>query len=748
MRQDEYISASYGTNYGGIRIRDSVYGDILIPQKFLPIIDAYAFQRLRRVRQLATAQYAFPGADHTRFAHSLGTFYVMQQIITHFENYFQELGMLDYIDQNEKDLLLVAALLHDLGHTPFSHAMEDVMRNAKKIPHEQWTVDIIEAEEKEGGLLEVIEKQFGEGSAKKVSDLILMHKENNLFFSSEKMNLSSIFHSLISSQLDADRLDYLRRDSVSTGFSYGLIDIDRIISGFRIGILEDGKAVVCVAEKNLPDVEGYLYARYQMYRNVYLKPFKMLTEELLKKIIYCVYELYDQDKLKISDLPSGFKAALQQPVMGVMDFLSLDDYVIMGAIKGWASLTGVHTQILQKLCQCLIFRRGYQQYEFVDVQSDTIQFFKSELVAILKPYMLKEFIQKLPKDNLDEWIKQFPFLILRVEFPQLYKTNKDNIYILENSGRLVEISDCSNLIRAFPSLDSNGIGDPKSAVSAIYYNPEMLEVYLNEATVFQFPQEGKWDKINEIKEKVQKLFERNQARNCIEIEKKYYIPNKNDWEQIKKDFLAFFEKEGYHHSSESLQSVTQTDYYLDTSDDKLLKEHCFLRIRINGTKAEITCKRPVEGSRSSGSMGQVERYEYAALLKDVDLTHEETIYCSAESKAFIKRYLQGMVEFEDLKETIVIRNERIKCLFQKQDANNTSFRDLEKYELVFDSVNYNNCENEKTCQEHQIEIELKSDPLTRLNMQMLTNRLEKKLGKYGLHIMTDSKYERAKRLTM
>lgn len=748
MKHEEYISTNYGTNYGGIRIRDNVHGDILIPQKFLPIIDAYAFQRLRRVRQLATAQYAFPGADHTRFAHSLGTFYVMQQIITHFEKYFRELGLSEYIDQNEKDLLLLAALLHDLGHTPFSHALEDVMRNAKKVPHEQWTIDIIK-DDKEGGLFKIIEAQFGAGSAEKVSALILMHQENNLFFSSEEMNLSSIFHSLLSSQLDADRLDYLRRDSVSTGFSYGLIDIDRIISGFRIGILENGKAVVCVAEKSLPDVEGYLYARYQMYRNVYLKPFKMLTEELLKKIIYCVYELYDHDKLKISDLPAGFKAALQQPVMDVMDFLSLDDYVIMGAIKGWASLDGGHTRILQGLCQCLIYRRGYQQYEFVDVQPETIRFFENELVSILKPYMTKEFIENHSEKQLSEWIKEFPFLILRVEYPQLYKTNKDNIYILENSGRLVEISDCSNLIRAFPSSDSNGIGDSKSAVSAIYYNPEMLKIYLDEDTIFLLPQEEKANKVKEIKEKVQKLFERHQARNCIEIEKKYHIPDNGNWEQIKKDFLNFFEENGYSYvdNLKSQQPVTQTDYYLDTLDNKLLKGHCSLRVRVRGKEAEITCKRPVDGSCSSGSQGQVERYEYSALLKDVDFSQEEMIYRSVESEAFIERYLQDMAKFEELKETIIIRNERIKCLFQKQISNSTLVQALEEYELAFDSVNYHNCESQKTYQEHQIEIELKSDPLTRLNMQMLTNRLEKKLEKHRLHVMTDSKYERAKRFT-
>ena len=97
---------------------------------------------------------------------------------------------------------------------------------------------------------------------------------------------------------------------------------------------------------------------------------------------------------------------------------------------------------------------------------------------------------------------------------------------------------------------------------------------------------------------------------------------------------------------------------------------------------------------------------------------------------------------------MVIKNERVKCLFQKQGNNYDSDQALEKYELAFDSVNYTNCGNGKTYQEHQIEIELKSDPLTRLNMQALTNRLESKFSNCNLRVMTDSKYERARRFTM
>ncbi len=734
---------------GSIRIRDNIHGDILIPEKFVPIINAYAFQRLRRIKQLATAQYAFPGADHTRFIHSLGTFHVMQQIISHFESYFKELGLHDYIDQTEEELLLVASLLHDLGHTPFSHALEDVMPNARKVPHEQWTIDIIM--DKKNGLFQTIENIFGTGSAKKVADYILMHKTSDPFFSSNSINLGNIFHSLISSQLDADRLDYLRRDSVSTGFSYGLVDIDRLIGGFRIGILENGDAVVCVAEKNLSDVEGYLYARYQMYRNVYLKPYKMLTEDLLRKIIQYVYYLFEHDKLKITELPPGFKAALQQPYMSVEDFLSLDDYVVMGAVRQWAELKDKRAEVLSSLCQCLLYRTGYKHYKFVDLREKTIQFFKEELVSIIKKHMTEKAINENKDKLLDEWINMFPFIIFKIAHPQLYRNNEDNIYILENSGRLVEISDCSKLVNAFYTDEDEN--EPTSAVSAIYYNPDILEVYLLQG---DFDISSKNDiKIKGIQKEVKKLLERNQARNCIEIEKKYHVPDHVDLKEVMEKIPAFFKEKGYSYkeindnmSNEVPQIETQTDYYLDTSEDTLLKKHCTLRIRIKNRKAEMTCKKPVTISRSNGSQGQVERYEYAYALGDIDISKISEIYRSEECKKFVEKYLQDDVKFEDLKYTIIVKNDRTKYLFSKNIETAKEFQTKEKYELVFDSVTYTNCYNKKTYNEFQVELELKSDPITRLNMQALTNEIEKRQPQWKLEVMTESKYERARRFTV
>ena len=123
-------------------IRDAVHGDIFVEDKFLKIIDTPEFQRMRRIKQLSVANIVFPSADHTRFSHSLGCFYVMKQIIAHFDSIFGKMGI--EVSKQDKDIALLAALLHDIGHGPFSHAFEDIHpKGAAQVSHETWTSRII-----------------------------------------------------------------------------------------------------------------------------------------------------------------------------------------------------------------------------------------------------------------------------------------------------------------------------------------------------------------------------------------------------------------------------------------------------------------------------------------------------------------------------------------------------------------------------------------------------------------------------
>ena len=149
-------------------IRDAVHGDIFVEDKFLKIIDTPEFQRMRRIKQLSVANIVFPSADHTRFSHSLGCFYVMKQIIAHFDSIFGKMGI--EVSKQDKDIALLAALLHDIGHGPFSHAFEDIHpKGAAQVSHETWTSRIITCHS--GTIYKQIEETFGKGTAEKVSEL-------------------------------------------------------------------------------------------------------------------------------------------------------------------------------------------------------------------------------------------------------------------------------------------------------------------------------------------------------------------------------------------------------------------------------------------------------------------------------------------------------------------------------------------------------------------------------------------------
>lgn len=715
------------------RIRDSVHGDIEISEQFLHVVNTPEFQRLRRIRQLATAQYVFPSADHTRFIHSLGTFAVMQKIIAHFEEYFQTLGKPVEITQEDKNALLLASLLHDLGHTPFSHAMEDIFFNARRVPHEKWTIDIIK---REGPLRGAIKDHFGESYVDRVADLIYMQHndaDSDSSFPPDKVNMQNIFHSLISSQLDADRLDYIRRDAMSTGVFYGQIDVDRLIDGFRIGILNNGTATVCIDESHLQDIEGYLYARYQMYRNVYLAPFKMLTEELLRKIMHCVFDLHNRDKIGDSNLPAGLKTALQQAYMSEEDYLSLDDYVIMGAIKSWAALTDKRTKVLSTLCQCLINRKGFQRYIFRSVSSQNIAQFDKELLELLNS---APPTVPLPQKKANE----FPFIVLQVKQPKLYtQGGSSNIYILEKSGRLAELSERSTLVRSFMNISEED-RDPATTVSAIYFSADMLKCYLEQEELFG---NLKDDQIDGITGQVEKLFEQYSIGNSIEIEKKYVIPRHIDMDDVLAPRLVdFFHAQGY--EIEGPEAMDQVDHYMDTPDGKLMGSQCTFRIRKSGNRADATYKMPVVGSSSCGKEGQMERYEHVCSLTDYKPDEGPiSLRCSKQAQAFIEKHLDESISAQSLTERITITNHRVKYrIFQQQDQS-----PVEEYELVLDRVTYTSIDTGKACPEQQLELELKSDPMFRLNMFILTGKMEKELSDMVLEPITDSKYERAQRLT-
>ncbi|WP_079528399.1 HD domain-containing protein [Halobacillus hunanensis] len=301
-----------------IHVRDRVIWDL---------IGTPEFQRLRRVRQLGTSYLTFHGAEHSRFNHSLGVYEIVRRIISNFKDR-------PNWDEEERLLCLAAALLHDLGHGPFSHSFEKVF----KLDHEDFTQAILLGDTKIHQVLSKVE----EGFPKKVADVINKTYKNKLVVS------------LISSQIDADRMDYLQRDAYFTGVSYGHFDMERILRVMRP--MEDQ---VVVKESGMHAVEDYIMSRYQMYWQVYFHPVTRSAEVILSKILHRAKELYEEGytfKLEPTHFLSFFT---EKP--NLKEYLALDESITLYYFQMWME---EDDPILSDLCDRFVNRRLLKYIEF------------------------------------------------------------------------------------------------------------------------------------------------------------------------------------------------------------------------------------------------------------------------------------------------------------------------------------------------------------------------------------------------
>jgi len=228
-------------------IRDPLWNNIRLDPLAFELIDTPAFQRLRYVRQLGLAFLVYPGATHSRFEHALGTYHLARRTLTLFE----EQEEYSRIDDEECQLIRVAALLHDIGHYPFSHALEEIGAMHHEVVAHPLICD--------GEVAEVLRRELGASAPERIVALIRGESDSPL-------------QGLISGSIDLDKLDYLRRDAFMCGVSYGEIDVDRLINALTLvadPTTGGGEPRVGMVEKGLSALESLLFARYQMYRNVY-----------------------------------------------------------------------------------------------------------------------------------------------------------------------------------------------------------------------------------------------------------------------------------------------------------------------------------------------------------------------------------------------------------------------------------------------------------------------------------------------
>lgn len=301
-----------------VRVKDQVIWDLIATPEF---------QRLRRIKQLGTTYLTFHGAEHSRFNHSLGVYEIVRRII-------QKIKNRPAWNKEERLVTLCAALLHDIGHGPFSHSFEKVFG----LDHEDFTKRIILEDTEVNRVLRRVSRDFPERVAKVI----------------DKTYEDKLVISLISSQIDADRMDYLLRDAYYTGVSYGQFDMERILR-----VMRPTKDQIVIKSTGMHAVEDYIMSRYQMYWQVYFHPVTRSAEVILTKIFHRAKYLYQnnyQFKMEPTLLTSLFKGDVK-----LKDYLQLDESVINFYFQRWQS---EKDEILSDLCTRFMERKLFKYVEY------------------------------------------------------------------------------------------------------------------------------------------------------------------------------------------------------------------------------------------------------------------------------------------------------------------------------------------------------------------------------------------------
>lgn len=377
-------------------INDPLYGFISIPNELIyDIINHKYFQRLRRIKQLGMTELVYPGALHTRFHHALGSLHLMNESLINLKVKGVE------ISDDEHNAALLAILLHDVGHSPFSHALENAL--VVGLDHEEISLIIMKE----------LNKQFS-GSLDLAIDI----------FKGEYSR--KFFYQLVSSQLDIDRLDYLNRDSFFTGVVEGRIGSERIIK-----LLNVHNDELVVEEKGIYSIENFLSARRLMYWQVYMHKTTVGSETMLVQIMRRVRDI--NEEIPISSgldffIKNEMTAEQMQNDKEILEaFCFLDDYDILGSIKRWSFS---EDKVLSMLCNMLLERQLF------NVQLD------EKRSSTRKVKLLSEKV----KGNIglsDEMVKYF--VVEGSKTNSAYIGGGQQINVLTKRGKVLDIADASDL---------------------------------------------------------------------------------------------------------------------------------------------------------------------------------------------------------------------------------------------------------------------------------------------------------------
>lgn len=421
--------------------KDPVHDYIHIRHRLiLDLIDTKEFQRLRRIKQLGTSQFTFHGAEHSRFSHSLGVYELTRRIVDMFSRNYPE----EWNDDHRL-VTLCAALLHDIGHGPFSHTFEKIFET----DHENFTTDIILTE---GTEVNTVLKRVAPDFPNQVASVITKDHPNPQVVQ------------LISSQIDADRMDYLQRDAFFTGATYGAFDLSRILR-----VIRPYKEGIAFQYQGMHAVEDYIVSRFQMYMQVYFHEVSRGMEVTLDRLLAQANRLYQSGNLYpyFPLLDPFFKEDYT-----LDDYLNLDDGVLQTAMTLWATNEDTDAH-LKQLSRMFLSRTPLKSVEY-NKKTD------AHIVE-----MLRNIVEESGYDK-----EIFTMTNRSSDLSYDYKLKKKTpIHLIYPDGTLVELSEASKIVK---TLSDNIHGDDRLYVPREFLNASPDDLFSESYDEFQeYIQNGK-----------------------------------------------------------------------------------------------------------------------------------------------------------------------------------------------------------------------------------------------------------------
>ncbi len=534
------FSYQFTKDNSGIIVSDPIYGEFEVGYPYSKIILTKEMQRLEDISQNGFSEYDYPGlVNNERLSHSVGAFYNMQRIIEHLEKKLSNYEIT--ISQTDKDIALCSMLLHDIGHGPMSHSFEKITHYS----HEKRTAEILLGDTE---IHSVLEEIFGEQKVKQIASFIAEINDETI----PKDSFTKLLKSLVSHQLDADRLDYLQRDSYYAGIPTA-INTENVIKALELIVNEDQEYELAVNQKGLTSIETILLERFQKYRDIYFTDSSVILDTaIFKKAL----EYYRKNPNVVTgEVPIQFKKIVETPEnIDLQEFLDMTESNIM---KGFSVLKETS---IDPLLSYLSDPNNVKDYLLFETE-------KSE--EEIKQYLI-EIFNNPSLENTDSIFSTSCKI-------RLYK--KDEGLKIIGKNKIVDLSEATNLIRPQESLEKK----------ALVFNPELLRLELG-LSRDEFQQyEG------EIEMIIQELNKKPE-----EFELKYILPESEKSIITIDKIIDIFQQNGFKKISESEKE--NNDKYFDDKNASLLSRGGSLRIRKATQDGKIKYKATYKNPTGEGSV--------------------------------------------------------------------------------------------------------------------------------------------------